>query len=61
MSATLGAAFGRIVFKMPVRYVPDSAGVGIWMAVVAGVSVVACAWPAFSAMRVSAREALAYE
>ena len=61
MSATLGAAFGRMFFKMPVRYVPDPAGAGIWLAVVVGVSMIACAWPAFSAMRVSAREALAYE
>ena len=62
MSLILGSAFGKIM--MPVRNVhliANPAAVAWWLVVVVAVSVVACAWPAFRAMRVTTAAALAYE
>jgi putative ABC transport system permease protein len=62
MSVVLGKAFGRIM--MPVRIVtlvPESSGMLLWLVVVVAVSVVACAWPAYRATRVTTAAALAYE
>ncbi len=61
MSVILGRAFGRVMLEVPVILVPETSGVLVWLAVVVGVSVVACAWPAFRAMRVPVARALAYE
>jgi putative ABC transport system permease protein len=61
MSVILGKAFGRVMLPVPVILLPESRGVVIWLAVVVGVSVVACAWPAWRAMRVPVAKALAYE
>jgi putative ABC transport system permease protein len=58
MSVLLGRAFGRIMIPVPVRYAPEAAGVGQWLAVVLLVSVVACAWPAFRALRITTAAAL---
>ncbi len=58
MSVLLGRAFGRIMIPVPVHYTPDAAGVGRWLAVVVGVSVLACAWPAFRALRIPTARAL---
>ncbi len=60
MSVVLGKAFGRIMMPVPVTYVPEPGGVGRWLVVVIGVSVVACAWPAFRAMRITTAAALSY-
>ena len=61
ISAILATAFGRIMIRVPVTYVPDWTGVAWWLALVTTVSVVACAWPAVRAMRVPTASALAYE
>lgn len=61
MSVVLATAFGRIMLRVPVTYLPNAGGVITWLVVVLGVSVVACAWPARRAMRVSTAAALAYE
>ena len=61
MSAILGAAFGRIMTPVPLTLLPDGAGVGLWLAVVVGVSLVASAWPAVRATRITTAAALAYE
>jgi putative ABC transport system permease protein len=61
ISAALAGVFGRIMIRVPVTYVPEVGGVGRWLAMVVGVSLVACAWPAMRGMRVSTTEALAYE
>ena len=61
MSVALATAFGRIMLRVPVTYLPNAGGVITWLVVVLGVSVVACAWPARRAMRVSTAAALAYE
>jgi putative ABC transport system permease protein len=61
MSVALGEAFGRVMLEVPVILVPNPAGMLRWFAVVVIVSIVACAWPAYRAMRVSTRAALSYE
>ncbi|MEP6507869.1 MAG: FtsX-like permease family protein, partial [Gemmatimonadales bacterium] len=61
MSVILARAFGRVMIPVPVKYVPELSGVIVWLAIVVGVSIVACAWPAARAMRVTAAKALAYE
>jgi putative ABC transport system permease protein len=61
MSAVLGDAFGRVMMRVPTTLVPESSGVLRWFVVVTAVSVVACAWPALRAMRVTVASALAYE
>ncbi len=61
MGIVLGNAFGRIFFKTPVAIAPQWSGVAVWLGVVVVVSLLACAWPAVRATRVSARTALAYE
>ena len=62
MTVILGKVFGRIM--MPVRQtslIPEASGMLIWLAVVVGVSLIACAWPAWRATRVTTAAALAYE
>jgi putative ABC transport system permease protein len=61
MSVALGRAFGRIMLPVPDRYVPEGAGVAWWLSLVLVVSILACAWPAVRAMRITTRAALAYE
>lgn len=61
MSVILGKAFGRVMLPVPVILLPEWAGVVRWLAVVIGVSLVSCAWPAIRAMRVTTASALAYE
>jgi ABC-type lipoprotein release transport system permease subunit len=61
MSVALGQAFGRIMIPVPLRLVPEPAGVLSWLVVVVVVSVAASAWPAFRATRVPTAAALAYE
>lgn len=61
VSAALGAAFGRIMFKAPIATVLEPSGILVWLGVVLVVSVVASAWPAFRATRVTTAAALAYE
>jgi putative ABC transport system permease protein len=61
MSVLLGQAFGRIMLPVPLRFAPEMTGVLLWLALVVGVSVVACAWPAFRATRITTAAALAYE
>jgi putative ABC transport system permease protein len=61
MSVFLGEAFGRIMIRVPVILVPDAGGVLRWLLVVVAVSLVACLWPAYRAMRVPTATALSYE
>ena len=61
MSIALGNAFGRVMLKVPVRLVPELSGVALWMGVVVALSLVACAWPAIRATRITTAAALAYE
>ncbi len=61
MSIALGEAFGRVMLPVPVIFVPEPAAMLRWLAVVVGVSIVACAWPAYRAMRVTTAAALSYE
>jgi putative ABC transport system permease protein len=61
MSVVLARAFGRIMIRVPVTYVPEPSGVLRWLVVVVVVSLLACAWPAMRALRVTVARALAYE
>jgi putative ABC transport system permease protein len=61
ISVLLGKAFGRIMLRVPVIWLPDAKGVALWLALVVVVSLLACAWPARRAMRVPTAAALAYE
>jgi putative ABC transport system permease protein len=61
VSVFLGEAFGRIMIRVPVLVVPDAGGVVRWLLVVVAVSLVACLWPAYRAMRVPTARALSYE
>ena len=57
----LGRAFGRIMFEVPVRLMPEALPVLAWLGVAVVVSILACLWPALRAMRVTTAAALAYE
>jgi putative ABC transport system permease protein len=61
VSVVLGDAFGRIMFTVPTTLVPESGGVLRWLLMVAAVSLLACAWPAWQAMRMPVARALQYE
>ena len=61
VSVLLAQAFGRIMLRVPVHYLPDATGVLIWLVLMVAVSLVACAWPAVRAMRVPTAAALAYD
>jgi len=61
ISVLLGAAFGRIMFPVPVRLLPSASAALIWLVLSFTLSLVACAWPGRRAMRVPAARALNYE
>jgi putative ABC transport system permease protein len=61
VSVVLGQAFGRIMFAVPTALTPDPGGALRWLTLVTAVSVLACAWPAWQAMRMPAATALQYE
>ena len=47
--------------KVPLVLVPEPSGVARWLVLVVIVSLLACAWPAWRAMRVPTARALSYE
>lgn len=61
VSVVLGQAFGRIMFAVPTALTPEPGGALRWLALVTVVSVLACAWPAWQAMRMPVARALQYE
>ncbi len=61
MSVALGNAFGRIMFRVPVILTPQPEGVLRWLLVAVVVALLAAAWPAWRATRVTTAAALAYE
>jgi putative ABC transport system permease protein len=61
VSLLLGRAFGQIMIPVPLTLRPEGTALGIWLAIVVLVSIVACAWPAARAGRISVVGALAYE
>ena len=61
MSLLLGVAFGRIMLPVPLLWVPERAAALRWLIVLLVVSICACAWPAWRAMRIPAAFALADE
>ncbi len=61
VSLMLGAAFGRIMLPVIPMLVPQSFALGVWLLVVLVVSLAACAWPAWRAVRIPTVAAIAYE
>ena len=61
MSVALGIAFGRVMLKVPMILLPNAAGVLQWLGVVVVLSLIACAWPAVRATRITTAAARAYE
>ncbi len=60
-SLALSDAFGRIMFRVPIVWIPDAGSVWRWLGVVLAVSLVACSWPALRATRQTIARALACE
>lgn len=61
MIVVLGAAFGRMMFPVPLSLTPALPSVALLFTVATGVSAPSCAAPARRATRISARDALAHE
>jgi len=61
VSVLLGMAFGRIMMPVPVRFLPETSGVMLWLGLAVVLSIVATAWPARRAMQVTTAAALACE
>jgi len=60
-SVQLSDAFGQVMFTVPTRYWPDGRAALQWLAIMAVLSLLACANAGWRATRVSAARALAYE
>lgn len=61
ISLALSRSFASVIFPVPASLMPEPIGVLRWLALVTIVSMVACAWPARQAMRLSVVRALQYE
>jgi putative ABC transport system permease protein len=61
VSVLLGEAFGSVMFAVPTSLTPEPGGALRWLALVTAVSVLACAWPAWQAIRMPVVKALQYE
>jgi putative ABC transport system permease protein len=61
MSVALTWSFSRVMLRVPIYIVPDLAGMIEWLALVIAISIISCGWPAVKAMRVTVRQALAFE
>jgi putative ABC transport system permease protein len=51
MSSVLAEAFGRVMFAVPVHYLPSASGALLWLLMAVVVSLLACLWPACRATR----------
>jgi putative ABC transport system permease protein len=61
ISAFLADMFGRVMFSIPVRYLPTLTSLLVWLLLVVAVTLVACAWPAHRSTRVAIVTSLSYE
>lgn len=61
ISVVLAQGFASVMFPVPTPLMPDPTGALRWLALVTIVSVIACAWPARQAMRLSVVRALQCE
>lgn len=61
MTVILSKAFGDVFVPLPPIYLPGLAALGAWLVVATVVSLIASAWPARHATRVTTAAALAYE
>jgi len=58
MSVGLAVAFGKVMFEVPAQALPNALAALSWLALVVIVSLLACAWPGWRAMRVPTAAAL---
>lgn len=61
LSAVLAEAFGRVMFPVPVSWVPAATGVTAWLVLAVLVGLGAALWPARRALHASTAQALAWE
>ena len=61
ISKILSDALGQAFVQRPLAFTPALDGIGLWLAVVAVLAVVASLLPAWRATRLAVREVLAYE
>ncbi|MFC4525124.1 ABC transporter permease [Dyella halodurans] len=61
ISVAMSRSFAKVMFPVPASLTPEPVGVMRWLVLVSIVSVVACAWPAQQARRMSVVKALQYE
>ena len=61
MSVALADAFGRVMFPLPTPWWPAMATSLEWLAIMMPVSIAACMWPAWRAVRVTTASALSYK
>lgn len=61
MSVAVARSFGRVMLPVPAGMAPQGSAVLAWLVLAVVVSAVACAWPAWSATRITTAQALAYE
>ena len=61
MAVLLADAFGRIMFPLPTPWWPQMGTSLQWLAVMVPVSIAACIWPAWRAIRIPPARALSYE
>ncbi|AIF48830.1 FtsX-like permease family protein [Dyella japonica] len=61
ISVLLARGFAAVMFPVPTSLLPEPGGALRWLALVMTVAVLACAWPARQAMRLSVVRALQYE
>jgi len=61
MSVVIADAFGRVMFPLPTPWWPETSSSLEWLAIMMPVSIAACMWPAWRAVRVTTASALSYE
>ena len=61
VSVALTWAFGRVMLRVPIYFMPQRIGMIVWLGLVTVISILSCAWPAVKATRVTVRSALAVE
>ena len=61
MGILLADAFGRVMFPVPTPWWPQMSTSLEWLAVMVPISIAACLWPAWRAIRVTPAQALSYE
>ena len=61
MSVAVARSFGRVMLPVPAGMAPQGSALLAWLVLAVMVAALACAWPAWSATRITTAQALAYE